>query len=229
MNKKKIFLIAVVVLVLASIAYFALQSSTVEGRIMLAYNNYVWGANMQGGGYICNQPPEINEMELTYLKPINKVYSVWTHCSGPDCFVGGYHGPCTTLGDLVAYEKDGQTIIFDENDVDEYFSEIFEPLDSGDAAVEYADLERDAILYTLEDLFDDVDYLSYEDCNFFSEAPEVKNVITQQADGFIYEGFGFEPVGRMDLYYYKYYITNNGEISLIENEHIADCGEGIIY
>lgn len=199
--------------------------SELEQEVFETYYEYLEGKTAEGTEYHCSSDPEIEGVDIINLNPKLNLNSLDAFCLEIGCY-----GPACAMPAFFFYESEaGELVMFEESKLEEHFSELFQPLENSDELTEYLTLTGTLELGLLDDALAEWD-LTQEDCNFLVEIPDVNKVITQDENGFAYHGFSIMPVGTMELRYHNYHITNNGEITkLIEDEIIAECGEGIVY
>lgn len=196
-------------------------SEAFEHKVLLNYEALLAEKGGELGIISCSKDPELVRLEFDSLKPKREIYylnvfCVYTGCYGP-CGLPGFH----------AFETENETI-FPEKGLEEYYEDLFEPIETEEEAREYIDHEIAELKLVNEALLQG-EVNEKEDCTYLTKTPEVKKLISQSEEGFIYEGFNMQPEGTMELYYQKYIISNKGKITLSIDKKIAECGFGMVY
>ena len=194
-----------------------------EDAVMEKYDEYIQQENETGMGVECYSEPILFDWQfenMTTLTTINVLIV--------PCMYSGCYGPCD-LADHYAFTLDNEIYFVNEDEtLQGYFDEIFEPIDTLGEASEYIYFSGYSNLKSMELALMDWDK-SVDDCEFYEEVPEYDEELVMLDNGnYLYGGFGTEPVGEMRLYYYEYTLTPDGQFS-VEDTYVALCGQGIIY
>ena len=183
----------------------------------------------------CTSQPSIVEKEFEYLKPKKPLYNLFSNCR-----LSCIHPSCAVPNWLFYADDSGELIIFETfnamaeieypkaKNMQAYLPELFNDLETEEQLLEYLKISMIPTLDLLDDILTAYS-LTKEDCKFDNRAPEVKNVVTEIDNGFIYEGYAIEPEFIIDLYYLKYTVTASGKVTEVERSLVADCGEGIMF
>lgn len=194
-----------------------------EDVVMEKYDEYIQQENESMLGVECYSEPILFDWQfenMTTLTTINVLIV--------PCMYSGCYGPCD-LPDMYAFTLDNEIYFISEDEtLQDYFDDVFEPIDTIGEASEYIYFTGYSKLKPMEWTLMDWD-LSEDDCEFYEEVPEYGEELILMDDGnYLYRGFGTEPVGEMRLYYYEYTLTPDGQFS-VEDTYVALCGPGIIY
>ncbi|MFH1588774.1 MAG: hypothetical protein ABIA76_05550 [Candidatus Diapherotrites archaeon] len=226
-NKKK-FLIAIAVILVLIIGVFVIyQLLPIEQKIKGKYDEELRNRLFLGQIYHCVSEPEIIKVQPDYVTLKKDLFFLDTRCY---LQMTGYYGPPPVLPNYYAFESN-ELIFFEAYKLNEYFNELFSPLETKEQAQEFITLDRKTKLLTYEELEEELPEWAngLQDCNFVTEMPNVNKTVSKTINEFIYEGFTIQKVGRTEIYYSKFELTPYGEMIEVEDKLIADCGEGIIY
>ncbi|MFH1588779.1 MAG: hypothetical protein ABIA76_05575 [Candidatus Diapherotrites archaeon] len=182
-----------------------------EEQVMQRYYEYIEDEN-EYMEVRCFDEPELSERSFNFLKTKTKIFRLDIDCDQGECY-----GPCDLTNLLFYEDEEGNAVEFTSFAAN--YETLLEPMKSLDQVREYSYLRLPILTAGID---------PEEDCNYLTEVPDVNEVYYETEEGFIYEGFEMTIVEIKELFYYKYLISRNGEITLIEREKIADCGEGIM-
>lgn len=183
----------------------------------------------EGHEFECFSNPTVSKLSFNYLKPKQNLYLI-----AADCGVPG--DTRSVLYETIVYVTQGNTVMFQKKDVAAHFTEVFNNIENLDELKEYAELYVDELAADLGSAIKNAHWsglvsTDFENgCEFYSELPQLTSTVSQQGDGFVYEGFRIEPEVHARAYYLKYSITPDGQVVKDKEEMVAFCEHlGIIY
>jgi len=214
--------------------------NTSGSEILETYAAYIKDADakLENNDIRCFEQPTVGEINFTSLNIKRQLYRLYSDCRidrclHPGCSVPYWFYYTDDTGKQVVLtrtHKGFEDLEFKEAEkLEDHFSELFKDLETEDELLEYIDFSPAArTLSLLDEVFADW-HVSLDDCEFEQEAPEVTELISQNEDGFIYEGFFIDPEHIIKLYYFKYSITPDGKITEHDRTVLAECGRGVDF
>ena len=186
--------------------------------------------NFKKYGYKCFSSPTLSKFNFSYLKPKQDIYLV-----EPYCYVPGEIAP-TGAPHIMFYVIQGNIVMFYRNDVMPHFTEIFNNIEDLNQLKEYSGLYVDSLAVNLDSVMNNSVFSGLNqdtlknDCSIVSDIPELNSTISRKGDVFVYEGLKIYPELPASLYYLKYTITSDGQVTKGFDKPLAICNDiGIVY
>jgi len=138
--------------------------------------------------------------------------------------------------DSILYVHQGKVVMFPLVEVPSHFTEVFSNLENAAEVQEYAQLYVDILYVDLDSalkhsFFDSTSSEDFEkDCPILRDIPALTSTVSEECNGFVYQGLTIEPEGSAALYYFKYTITSDGKVIQDKKSVLSICQTmGIIY